>query len=57
MAEIENDTEPLDDERVNLSWQVSDVWRSTFDVRRSTFGGRREEAEMILFWGSEGPAF
>jgi hypothetical protein len=43
MAEIENDTEPLDDERVNLSWQVSDVWRSTFNVHRSTFkfGGRR----------------
>jgi hypothetical protein len=31
--------------------------RLAFDVRRSTFGGRREEGEMILFWGSEGLAF
>jgi hypothetical protein len=54
MAEIENDTEPLDDERVNLSWQVSDVWRSTFDAQRLAGGGRRGDD---FVWGSEGLAF
>ena len=44
MAKIENDAEPLDDERVNLSWQVFGVQRSAPNVRQ-----KREEAFGFLW--------
>ncbi len=57
MAKIENDSEPLDDERVNLLWQVSGVQRSAFGGRGAEReeGGRREE--MLGVWASVGVAF
>ena len=40
MAKIENDTEPLDDQRVNLLWQVFGA-RSAFSAQRSTLNAQR----------------